>query len=251
MTSSIRWPRLILITLVAVIGIGGFTTLGLWQVQRLQWKLDLIERVDSRIHADPIPAPGRKDWPAITADKDEYRRVSLTGQFLNDDVLIYTPSDYGPADWVLSPLKRDDGTIVMVNRGVVPDDLARSGTYDQVITDTVTVTGLLRMSEDKGWLFSRKNDPGAGQWYRRDIGSITAAKGFDPAAPYFVDQELTDPKSWPRGGQTVVQFRNAHLSYALTWFALAGVVLVGYLLVLNSHLTPKRQDEFDHSDPVP
>nr|WP_272214236.1 SURF1 family cytochrome oxidase biogenesis protein [Marinicella sp. W31]MDC2878501.1 hypothetical protein [Marinicella sp. W31] len=38
---------------------------------------------------------------------------------------------------------------------------------------------------------------------------------------------------YPIGGLTVVKFRNAHLSYALTWFAMAlGTVFV-YVLVLR------------------
>lgn len=240
MARDIRWPRLILLTLIALIGVTGFARLGIWQVHRLHWKVDLIQRVEGRIHADPLPAPGPADWPGITAEADEYRRVRLSGRFLDDEtVLIYTPSDYGPADWVLTPLARNDGSIVMVNRGVVPEDLARAGEYTQQ-TGEVTVTGLLRMPEDKGWLFSRPNDPAAGKWYRRDIGSITAAKGYANAAPYFVDQDLGDAQVWPRGGQTVVQFRNAHLSYAITWFALALLVLGGYALVIRHELRPRR-----------
>ena len=236
MSRTIRWPRLIIVTLIAAVGIAGFTSLGIWQVKRLHWKLDLIERVDSRIHAEPVPAPGPAAWPTITAEDDEYTRVTLTGRFLNDEeVLIYTPSDYGPADYVLTPFERDDGTIVMVNRGIVPLERAQSGDISRIEGET-TVTGLLRMSEDKGWLFSRDNNPDEQLWYRRDIGSITEAKGFERAAPYFVDAERTDSDGWPRGGQTVVSFRNSHLSYALTWFALGVLVLSGYALILRQEL---------------
>lgn len=234
---AIRWPRLMIVTLIALIGVGGFARLGIWQVHRLHWKLDLIERVEARVDADPVPAPGPEAWPAITAASDEYRRVSLQGQFRNDQtVLIYTPSDFGPADWVLTPLERDDGTVVMINRGLVPEDLALAGSFDAAPEGEVMVTGLLRISEDKGWLFSRKNDPENGKWYRRDIGSITSAKGLERAAPYFVDQQLGDPKAWPRGGQTVVSFRNAHLNYALTWFALSLLVLGAWVFVLWTEL---------------
>jgi len=236
MSRTIRWPRLIIVTLIAAIGIAGFTSLGIWQVKRLHWKLDLIERVDSRIHAEPAPAPGPEAWPTINAEDDEYTRVTLTGRFLNDEaVMIYTPSDYGPADYVLTPFERDDGTIVMVNRGVVPLERAQAGDFARIEGET-TVTGLLRMSEDKGWLFSRDNNPDEQLWYRRDIGSITAAKGFERAAPYFVDAEKTNTGGWPRGGQTVVSFRNSHLSYALTWFALGVLVLSGYALILRQEL---------------
>ncbi|MBN9888878.1 SURF1 family protein [Salipiger abyssi] len=225
--------RLILAGLVAALLFAGFSGLGIWQIRRLHWKRDLIERVDARVHAAPVAAPGPDNWPGIKAARDEYRRVTLSGRFLNDEeVLIYTPSDYGPADWVLTPLRRDDGSIVMVNRGLVPQALAEAGQFDRD-AGRVTVTGLLRISEDEGWLFSRANDPENQRWYRRDIDSITQAKGFATAAPYFVDAELGDPQRWPRGGQTVVRFRNAHLSYALTWFALAALTLAGFALLLR------------------
>ncbi|WP_029375388.1 SURF1 family protein [Oceanicola sp. S124] len=236
--ARIRWPSLMIATLIAVIGIAGFTSLGVWQVQRLHWKLDLIERVDARIHAAPLPAPGPEDWQAIASADGagaEYTRVTLRGEYLHrEEALIYTPSDYGPAFWVLTPLRRDDGTVVLVNRGVVPEAEGRAGDLLRPEGE-VTVTGLLRLSEDHRWLFARKNDPEAGTWYRRDVGSITTAKGFDRAAPYFVDAERQGD-DWPRGGRTVVSFRNAHLSYALTWFALAAVVAVGYGLVLRMEL---------------
>lgn len=230
MTSRRHWPRLILVSLFAGVMLAGFLGLGVWQMQRLHWKLDLIERVDARIHANPVPAPAFTT--PVDRERDEYTRVTVTGTYLNDDeVLIYTPSDFGPGYWVLTPLQRDDGSIVMINRGVIPQQNAEAAEFDRIDGET-TVTGLLRMSEDKGWLFSRDNNPDERLWYRRDIGSITQALGFDSAASYFIDEDLTQPGAWPRGGMTVVQFRNAHLGYALTWFALALVVVAGYGLLL-------------------
>ncbi len=226
-----RRPHLVIATLLAAALVAGFAGLGIWQLQRLQWKLDLIDRVDARIHAPAVPAPPAS--APVSRDADEYTRVTLSGTYLNDDeVLIYTPSDLGPAYWVLTPLRRADGSVVMVNRGIVPQRNGDAAEFDRIDGET-TVTGLLRMSEDEGWLFSRDNNPDERLWYRRDIESITRALGYDRAAPYFVDEELAAPGSWPRGGMTVVQFRNAHLSYALTWFALALVSLAGYALVLR------------------
>jgi surfeit locus 1 family protein len=230
-----RWPLLIIVTLVAALGVIGFASLGTWQVKRLHWKVALIERVDARVHAPAEPAPDAAEWPSITREGDEYRHVTLHGTFLNDDeVQVYTPSDFGPAYWVLTPLLRDDGTTVLINRGVVPEELRDPATR-KAPTGEQTVTGLLRISEDKGWLFSQDNRPEDGAWYRRDVAEIAAAKGLT-TAPYFVDQEKTESDSWPRGGQTVIKFRNAHLSYALTWFALALMVLAGYALFLRQEL---------------
>ncbi len=241
-TRTIRWPLMIIVTIVAALGVAGFVSLGVWQVHRLHWKLDLIARVDARVHADPVPAPGPDDWANVTRKGDEYRHVSVTGTYLNDqEVQIYTPADFGPAYWVLTPLKEADGSIVMINRGLVPEKFEDPSTRTPP-EGVQHVTGLLRISEDKGWLFSQKNRPEDGVWYRRDIGSITSTKGLSPAAPYFIDADLTDPDAWPLGGQTVVKFRNAHLSYAITWFGLALLVLIGYGLFLRQELKGRESD---------
>ncbi|MBT9385000.1 SURF1 family protein [Pseudooceanicola sp. CBS1P-1] len=240
MTRNIRWPLTIIVTLFALFGLWGFASLGIWQVHRLHWKLDLIQRVDERVHADPVPAPGPGDWPDVTTESAEYLRVTLKGSFLNQDELqVYTPSDYGPSYWVMTPLKRDDGTLVWINRGLVPEKLRDPATRTPPEGE-VTVTGLLRISQSKGWLFSQKDDPAAGKWYRRDIAAMSAAKGLDNAAPYFVDEDAVAGPEWPKGGQTVIAFRNSHLSYAITWFAMVGLVLICYGIFLFSEL--RRRD---------
>ncbi len=232
--SLITRPRFLIVSAVAALLTVGFVSLGAWQIERLFWKMDIIHRVDARVAAPATPAPGPDSWGSITQEADEYRRVTLTGTFLNEDeVQIYTPTILGPGYWVLTPLKRDDGTVVMVNRGFVPEEL-KDPAKRTPPQGVVTVEGLLRMSEDRGWLFSRANNPAERKWYRRDIGSITQALGLAPAAPYFVDESAgSDPKAWPRGGMTVVRFRNTHLSYAITWFAMAAMTLFMYGIFLR------------------
>jgi surfeit locus 1 family protein len=89
----------------------------------------------------------------------------------------------------------------------------------------VTVTGLLRVTEPRGG-FLRANDPASGRWYSRDVAAIAEAKGLGGAvAPYFIDAGAApNAGGLPVGGITVVDFRNAHLSYALTWFGLAALI---------------------------
>nr|WP_247894583.1 SURF1 family protein [Azospirillum sp. B510] len=224
---------LALFGLLALAGIAGLTALGIWQLERRVWKLDLIERVDARIHAAPAPAPGPEFWPAVTAASDEYRRVSVTGRLLNDrESLVQAVTDLGGGFWVMTPLVTDGGFTVLVNRGFVPPDrrdpASRAEGQPQGV---VTVTGLLRISEPKGG-FLRGNDPAAGRWYSRDVAAIAASAGVGRTAPYFVDADSTrNPGGWPVGGLTVVSFPNSHLGYALTWFAL-DVMLIGAVLVL-------------------
>lgn len=212
----------------------GFIALGTWQVHRRAWKLDLIARVDQRIHAEAIDAPRPAQWPGIDAANDEYRRVRVAGEYLYDkQVLVWTATDLGSGYWLMTPLREADGAIVMVNRGFVPADVCKAAaTCLPGGQGMVTVTGLLRMPETRAFL--RHNDIAADRWYTRDVAAMAAARGLTQVAPYFVDADAASSQDsgWPRAGLTAVSFPNNHLSYAITWFLLAlGTVLgVGYVL---------------------
>ncbi len=209
--------------------VAGLTALGVWQLERRVWKLDLIARVNARVHAAPVAPPGPADWPAISTAKDEYLRVRLSGRFLNDrETFVQALTELGPGFWVLTPLKTDHGFIVLINRGFVPP-ARRAGAEHDVISGETSITGLLRISEPKG-RFLRPNDPKAGRWYSRDVAAIAAARGLTDVAPYFIDAEAgANPAAWPRGGLTVLSFPNNHLIYALTWFSLALLLAGGTL----------------------
>ena len=202
-----------------------FVALGSWQVQRLFWKLELIARVEARIHADPVPAPSRADWASVTAEKDEYRRIRAVGVFDHGKaVLVQAVTERGAGFWVVTPLRRDDGSTILINRGFVPADRREAGARAAGdVSGPVEIVGLLRMSEPGGG-FLRSNDPAGDRWYSRDVAAIAAAKQLADSAPYFIDADATpNPGGLPVGGMTVVSFRNSHLVYALTWFALAAM----------------------------
>lgn len=206
--------------------------LGVWQIERRAWKLALIDRVEQRVHAPAQPIPSRTAWPAVSAANDEYRHVSISGRFLHDrETLVQAVTEEGPGYWVLTPLKRDDGRLVLINRGFVPSERRDASTRRDGNPDgRVEVTGLLRMTEPKGG-FLRTNVPQHNRWYSRDVAAIAAARGLHDVAPFFIDADAgSQSGSGPIGGLTVVRFPNNHLIYALTWFALA-FMLAGKLFV--------------------
>ncbi len=210
-----------------------FVALGTWQVQRLFWKLDLIGRVDARVHAEAVPAPASPDWQGITREKDEYRRVRATGTFSHDkSVLVQAVTERGTGFWVLTPMRLEDETTVLVNRGFVPTDRReRAARAEGEAAGTTEIIGLLRISEPGG-AFLRANDAAGDRWFSRDVAAIATAKGLTNVAPYFIDADATpNLGGLPIGGLTVVSFRNSHLVYALTWFALAIMSAGGAWLV--------------------
>ena len=214
--------RTVLLALAVVLGEILLIGLGVWQVERRTWKLDLIDRVDRRIAAAPAAAPGPSAWAAIDRDHDEYRHVRMTGHFIDiRPVLVKALTELGGGYWVLAPFQSDQGFDVLVNRGFVPDTSAASMKDDTKGLAETTVVGLLRITEPKG-AFLRSNDPGQDRWYSRDVAAIGARLGVAGLAPYFIDADASaNGAGKPVGGLTVVSFPNNHLIYAVTWFSLA------------------------------
>ncbi|GHA73266.1 SURF1 family protein [Cognatilysobacter bugurensis] len=215
-----RWFAVLAVAL-AVAG-AAFVALGIWQLQRMQWKRELIERVESRVGAPPVAMPARARWPAVDAEGHEYQRAQVSGEYLpGAEVRTQALTELGAGSWVLTALRTGQGDIVFVNRGFVPTGAEHAAAP----TGPISTTGLLRLSEPRGG-FLRRNDAAAGRWYARDVQAISRALGLPAAstAPFFIDAERTGPQpDWPRAGMTVVRFRDPHLTYALTWFALAAL----------------------------
>ncbi len=238
-----RLWRIMVVTLFMIL-FAGFMGLGIWQVQRLAWKTALIERVDSRIHADPVDAP--PPATTITRDDHEYLRVKVSGRFQHDkETPVMAVSDLGPGWWILTPLETDKGYTVLVNRGFVPLEMKEPSSRPQA-PEQATVVGLLRLDEGHRG-FMRENDPAANNWYAREVKAILATRDVTgPAVDYFIDAQQIEgvaADSWPRAGLTVVRFANSHLVYALTWFSLAGGSLFAMVLVLRERRRRMRRKE--------
>lgn len=222
--------------LIAVMGamfFALFLGLGIWQVERLQWKLDLIARVDARVHAEPVAAPGTDDWANVNQADDEYRHVTMTGTYLNDkEVLVRALTERGSGFWVLTPLRSDNDTLTFINRGFIPDAKRDVSSRPEIqIAGETTVTGLLRMPEPDGF-FLRPNDPDRNEWNSRDVAAFAKKEDLGIVAPYFIDADAkSNPGNMPIGGLTVISFRNNHLSYAITWFVLAAMIAGAAVIV--------------------
>lgn len=245
--SDVAQPRgpvaLALLGLFGLALFAAFVALGTWQVHRLAWKRALIARVDARVHAPVVAAPTQAQWPRVTPAADEYLHVQLHGHFLYDEqTFVWAATADGSGFWVMTPLRRDDGSLVLVNRGfVLPEWCGRTGGCAPGLQGEVDVTGLLRMSEPPAFL--RHNDPARDDWYTRDVAAIAARRGLRDVAPYFVDEDAASEAGVadaPKGGLTVIRFPNNHLSYLITWYVLALMVAVAAFFVGRSEIRRRR-----------
>jgi hypothetical protein len=94
--------------------------LGAWQLERLQWKLALIARVNGHMAAAPVTLDA---ITALPADEAQYRKVTLHGRFDHShEAYVFTTADGAPVYHVLTPFKTDTGKVLMVDRGEVPKE---------------------------------------------------------------------------------------------------------------------------------
>ena len=205
--------------------------LGTWQLNRLQWKLALIARVNSHMAAAPLPLSRIK---AMNAQEAQYRRVTLQGRFDHaHEAYVFTTDAGAPVYHVLTPFRTSDDRTLMVDRGEVPKEkLDPAGRAAGNVSGVTQVTGVWRVPDAAG-AFTPPPDPAHRIWYSRDLAGIAAAGHLTLAAPVVIEADSApNPGGLPRGGQTVVSFRNQHLSYAVTWFGLA-ICLLGVWLAYH------------------
>jgi surfeit locus 1 family protein len=218
-----------------------FIGLGTWQLQRKAWKDGLTEALEVRLAAAPAELPPRTRWPSLTASADEYRRVRFDAAFVpGEEALVFAgggstfrPDVSGPGYWVFAPAKLSGGGTVVVNRGFVPEGKQDPSNRGEVGTAPQEMVGVMRWPEPPAW-FTPAGERSRNVWFVRDPLAIAVAKGWGDVAPFFVELEApAPPGGLPQPGPLKVRLRNEHLQYAVTWYALALVVVVMFAIWLR------------------
>ncbi|MBV9540676.1 MAG: SURF1 family protein [Alphaproteobacteria bacterium] len=231
-----------LLTAICALLLAFLIGLGVWQLERLQWKLALIDQVERNMRAAPLTL----DEALAKGADAQYRRVTLRGRFDNAyELYIFGATDAGQVFHVVTPFTTDDHRTLLIDRGIVPENRRDPATRRAgLVEGETTVTGVWR-NEDQPGTFTPPPDTAKRLWFVRSASGMARTANFHLAAPVIIEADAT-PNSggWPKGGQTVIAFRNEHLQYALTWFLMAAGLLGVYLAyhVSRDRLGLKRQD---------
>ena len=225
---------------------GTCVALGSWQVKRLHWKESIIaELADANAHSPLTQLP--KD--AAELSDLQFRKVQLKGTWLGGIEFHVTPryyrNQFGYA--IFTPLKLNDGRIVIVNRGWVPGAKKEAGTRpDTQVHGYTTLIGLIRTDRDRSY-FTPPNQPSKNLWFGRDTADMAADAGLKNVVPITVDlvdvnapssmpttltpatalnNSDTVPQKLPIPSDGTIRLRNDHLSYIITWYGIALGILV-------------------------
>jgi surfeit locus 1 family protein len=216
-----RWRRLLgpgvatLAMLAVLIGLGN------WQIRRLAWKEALLAEID---HAEASPA-----LPLPPGLPDQFMKIRVAGTWQPGFALYGadvrdTPTGPQMGGQLLQVLRRPDGPPVLIDRGWVPEDAAASWTA----AGPAGIDGFVRQSERPGWL-SATDDSGRRRFYTLDPAAIGAALGVERISPFTV-VALGPAGALPAPAQALPRPPNDHLSYALTWYGLALVLLAVFFV---------------------
>ncbi|MBI1274030.1 MAG: SURF1 family protein [Alphaproteobacteria bacterium] len=220
-------PRLI--PAIAVAGaLAVLLVLGFWQLQRMQWKHDLVARIAVQMQEAPheLRFPLAGDLHAL-----EYRRATVSGVFMHDrEIFLAARSLRGQIGYqVVTPMQTLDNHYILINRGWVPlDAMQPASRAEGQIVGPATVTGVVRLPRPRSW-FQADNRPADNFWFWLDMPAIEQHASIAGLAPVILEADATgNPGGLPVGGQTRLDFPDNHFVYAITWFSLAIVLLVMY-----------------------
>jgi len=212
--------------------------LGLWQMRRLAWKEALLARIETRALQAPEAAPAPAEWPALRPEDYDYRHVRLAGHFepaREARIFAVPPPGAGlePGYRIATLFRLSGGGAVFVLRGFTAQSKAGASPWRSGPQGDTVLVGHMRAPQGRN-MFTPADTPAGGLWYTIDPAAMAAALGATDAAPFFLDEDADaeSANGLLRQPVSIEDIPNNHLSYAVTWFGLAGalaLVVVFYL----------------------
>jgi surfeit locus 1 family protein len=204
--------------------------LGSWQLVRLEWKTNLTKAMNERVAMEAIDLPAKVD----NFDDMQYRKVRVKGEFLNDKEIHLFVGERefkgGMGYDLLTPLRREDGSVVLVDRGWIPYEKKEREKRPETLTNgVVEVEGMLHKGEVRRG-FTPDNEVDKNLWFWVDMPAIEKYTGLQLQNLYIRQLKKDDSKVLPIAGDAVIKLRNDHLQYAITWYSLAIILVVIYFI---------------------
>lgn len=209
--------------------------LGAWQIERREWKRDLIAARMAALAAPPLTLP--------TETKPvDFRAGSAEGVPLTDRLFkVIATGENGLGFRAVVPVRLEGGTLLLVDRGFVPDIAAAASISDLSPAQSRRFEGRIRLPRAPG-VFTPENDPARGVWYTIDPTAMARASGLPLVEAYYLEIESVDPPrdAFPRPAPPPPDLPNDHLNYAITWLSLAALLFAGYLRFLMMRRAARR-----------
>ena len=216
--------------LFGLVGASVLVSLGLWQLDRMQWKAKMLVQIEARIDSAPVAIPAHPNEV-----RDQYMPVEMTGDILPEEIhILASVQKIGPGYRIISAFELDDGRRVMLDRGFVAI-VAKNALRPKV---RAKIIGTLHWPDEINGS-TPKPDIKAAIWFARDISAMAKTLKTEPVLVvqrYSSEATLvTSPFAVSSSG-----IPNRHLEYVVTWFGLA-LVWLGMTAYLILRIRRKEQ----------
>ena len=217
-----------------ILGMLVLVGLGIWQVQRLAWKNNLIREISESLGTPPISVVPNK----INIGS-QYLSVSANGKFLEKELhVLHSLKPYGPGFKVIKPFKLSSNEIILVDLGFVEE---KNKTKERIFTNKTIKGNILFPNETD--FFTPDPNLDRNIWFARNLDSMANYLGTMPILLVLSNSVDAGVITTPLKANLV----NNHLQYAVTWFsmALTWVFMSFYLIirVMNKY----KQDSGNHA----
>ncbi|MEM9716455.1 MAG: SURF1 family protein, partial [Pseudomonadota bacterium] len=200
----------IFFSIFGLAGIAVLLQLGFWQLDRLEWKENLLSEIDQRLLDDAVAVPA-----APNEADDNFRRVSFDGVLTGRAAHVLTSEKgRGPGYRIVAGAESTEHRL-LIDLGFVPQAEKEKGFFGRV-----TVTGNLYWPNEVDPNYTPDPDLEENIFFARDLEQMAA---FLETDPYLIVATEITPDQSTLTNKIAHDLPNDHLQYAITWFALAVV----------------------------
>ena len=213
-------------------------SLGVWQIDR-GYKKKELENTFLERQSQPV-----KEIKYNTFENsDLYRNVVLEGKYLDQIFLIDNKIHNGkPGLRVFSPFESINESLVLVSRGWIEFEDRSNLPMIKTERNALKIQGILR-SESKDFILENDNmkkntNPILVQTINLD--ELSNYLG-EPLSPYILELSELSKSAFVKTWQPINLSSFRHFGYAVQWFGLGLVLIIGYLFFLRKEGTKENE----------
>ena len=205
-------------------------SLGVWQIDR-GYKKKELENTFLERQSQPV----KEIKYNIFVNSDLYRNVVLEGKYLDQIFLLDNKIHNGkPGLKVFSPFESINESLVLVSRGWIEFEDRSNLPMIKTERNALKIQGILR-SESKDFILENDNmkkntNPILVQTINIDELSNYLGK---PLSPYILELSELSKSAFVKTWQPINLSSFRHFGYAVQWFGLGLVLIIGYLFFLR------------------
>lgn len=244
--TAMRWAGYVAIAIVFAIVCAFLSN---WQFTRNAERSSQLALIAANYDAAPVPLGQVIGADGAFRPGDQWRPVSLTGQYLTDHTLLARNRAHGgtSAFEVLVPFRTVDGAVFLVDRGWLPPGSSQPEPDAIPTPPAGQVQVIARLKPGEPLPNSGRSAPD-GQVPTINlplIAETTAQPALITSAYGLLVSEQPSPAETPNALESPSDDPGPYLSYAIQWilFALMGFVFIWYMI--RTEIRHRREDAED------